>query len=89
MMKTRKVEVEMVDGEGLTGLLGNKVLLLCMNYFYTGILEGVNETCVLLKDPSIVYETGPWTSDTYKDAQKLPNDLYVQKSAIESFCLSK
>ena len=52
--------VEQVDGEGLEGLLGEEVLLLCANYFYTGKLTGVNKTCVLLTDPSIVYETGDW-----------------------------
>ena len=79
-----------VEGEGLTSLLGEQVLLLCANYFYTGRLDGVNETCVLLTDPSIVYETGQWTAKGYADAQKLHTDkLYVQVTAIEAFGLSK
>jgi len=76
--------------EGLESLLGEKVLLLCANYFYVGVLEGVNESCILLKDPAIVYETGPWTDKQYKDVQKLHVDkFYVQRSAIESFGISK
>ena len=75
--------------DGLISLLGEKVTLMCVNYFYTGILEGVNETCVKLKDPSIVYETGAWNEPRWKDIQALPNDIYVQISAIESFGILK
>ena len=89
MMKTKKVEVEIVENEGLGSLMGEKVLILCANYFYTGVLDGVNDTCILLSDPSLVYETGPWSDSGYKDAQKLPNDLYIQVTSIEAFGLSK
>ena len=80
------VQVSEVEGEGLVALLGKKVTLLCMNYFYTGILEGVNTTCVQLKDPSIVYETGSWNTPEYKDVQSLNvESIYVQTAAIEAF----
>lgn len=79
------VEVQEVEGEGLTALLGEQVLLFCLNYIYTGKLVGVNATCVLLENPSIVYETGAFTEKKFKDAQALPHELYVQTSAIESF----
>ena len=46
-----------VAGEGLESLLGELVTLFCVNYFYTGTLTGVNETCVLIADPKIIYET--------------------------------
>ena len=81
--------VQEVEGEGLVALLGARVTLLCLNYIYTGVLSGVNTTCVLLTDPSIVYETGPFTEAKWKDAQKLPGDIYVMQSAIESFGLVK
>lgn len=80
------VTVSDVEGEGLMALLGRRITLFCMNYIYTGDLVGVNDTCVLLDNPSIVYETGPLDNKTWKDAQKLPNSLYVQTSAIEAFC---
>jgi hypothetical protein len=79
------VTVTEVEGEGLPKLLGERVTLFCLNYIYTGKLEGVNNTCVLLSDPSIVYETGAFSDKAWKDAQKLPNDIYVQMGAIESF----
>ena len=83
------VQVQEVEGDGLTALLGQRVTLFCMNYIYTGNLTGVNSTCVLLEDAAIVYETGAFTDKAWKDAQKLPNALYVQISAIESFSVLK
>ena len=80
-----KMIVTEVQGEDLESFLGKKILLMCGNYFYTGILSGINASCVLLKDASIVYETGEWRGKSYKDAQKLPSDWYVQISMIESF----
>ncbi len=80
-----KVLVTEKDGEGLIGLLGQKVTLFCMNYFYHGILEGVNDDCVKLKDAYIVYETGSFDETGFKDAQKLAPAWYVAKSTIESY----
>ena len=77
--------VNEVQGEGLDKLLGERVTLFCMNYIYTGTLTGVNDTCVLLTDASIVYETGGFNEKDWRDAQKLPHDWYVEISAIESF----
>ena len=82
------VQVQDVEGEGLVALLGQNVLLFCLNYFYAGKLIGVNETCVLLEDACIVYETGELCGTTFKDAQKLPASTYVQISHIEAFCVS-
>ncbi len=83
------VSVQEVEGEGLTALLGERVTLFCLNYIYTGKLAGVNTSCVLLEDASIVYETGALDNKNWADAQKLPNDLYVQTNAIESFTVLK
>ena len=81
--------VEEVNGEGLDKLIGERVTLFCVNYIYTGKLTGVNETCVLLSDAAIVYETGELTSENWNDAQSLPHDWYVQLSAVESFGVLK
>jgi hypothetical protein len=78
------VQVTEVDGEGLVALLGKHILVFCMNYINTGELEGVNTTCILLKDASIVYETGPFTDKKFGDAQEIGN-LYIQTNSIESF----
>lgn len=83
------VEIQEVDGEGLLSLMGQRVILFCVNYHYAGKLVGVNDTCVLLEDAGIVYETGPFTDSKWKDYQKVSDKLYVQLSAIESFCAGK
>lgn len=79
-----------VENEGFEKLLGETVTLFCLNYFYNGKLVGVNDTCVLLQDPKIIYETGSFTDSKWKDVQSLNIDeLYVQKQAVESFAVTK
>jgi len=80
--------IEVTD-EGLEGLFGKNVTLFCINYFYTGKLVGVNDLCVKLESPSIVYDTGKWSDSNWADAQKLPNDIYVMVSAVEAFGIVK
>lgn len=79
------VKVEEVSGEGLLALMDENVTLFCLNYIYTGKLVGVNDTYVKLEKAAIVYETGAFSDPCFKDKQNLPNDWYVQISAIESF----
>lgn len=83
------VNVTEVSGEGLVALMGERITLFALNYIYTGKLVGVNESCVLLEDTYVVYETGSFSDKTWKDAQKLPGNWYVQISAIESFGILK
>ena len=80
-----KVMVKEVETEGLEALLGQTVTLFCGVYIYTGKLVGVNDTCVKLTKASVVYETGSFSDKSWKDAQALPHDWYVQRVAIESF----
>lgn len=79
------VTVTEVEGEGLLSLLGKKVVVYCLNYIYAGTLEGVNQSCILLKDGGIVYDTGAHDAKSFADFQKVKEPLYVQTGAIESF----
>ena len=88
-MKTLPKTVIEVENEGLIALLGKTITLFCANYIYTGKLEGVNDTCIKLSSPKIVYETGSFMDKSWKDAQELPGDWYVQINLIESFGLLK
>ena len=83
------VTVAEVEGEGLTALLGQRVMIFALNYIYEGLLSGVNTDDVLLEDAGIVYETGPLNEKQWKDRQALPHPLYVRTSAIESYSLAK
>jgi hypothetical protein len=86
MMKVVTKEVQNVECEGLASLLGEPVLFICMNYHYHGTLTGVNDTCVLIENPKLVYETGSWDDSEWSDAQSLPcKEHYIQTSAIESY----
>jgi len=84
-----KVLVEEKENEGLESLMGQRVTLLCANYFYTGKLVGVNTDCVKLVDGGIIYETGPWDSINWKDYQAIEGDIYVRIPFIESFGVRK
>jgi hypothetical protein len=82
--------VELEEVSGLEALLGENILLLCANYFYTGKLVGINKTCVELENPGIVYETGAWTAKEYGDIQRLHvKRWFVQLDSIESFGIGK
>ena len=81
--------IEQVEGEGFEALLGETITVFCLNYIYTGKLTGVNDSCILLESPKIVYETGPFNEPSWKDAQSLPNCLYIQTGCIESFGVVK
>jgi len=84
------VNVTEVETEGLMKLMGEKVTFFCLNYIYTGELIGVNDTCVLLKNPAIVYETGKFSDSEYKDEQSLcVEEFYVHMNCIESFGVLK
>ena len=74
-----------VNGEGFEALLGEIVTCFCAVYIYTGKLVGVNATCIKLENPSIVYETGAFTDKRWKDAQALPDTIYIQVGMVEAF----
>jgi hypothetical protein len=78
-----------VSAEGFLALLGKNITVFCANYIYTGRLDGVNESCIKLSSPKIVYDTGALTTKEWKDAQDLPSDWYVQIGMIESFGILK
>lgn len=85
----KSIQVAEVEDEGFLALMDEVITIFSLNYIYTGKLIGVNDTCVLLEEPSIVYETGDFSNKEWGDAQKLPNQLYVQMNCIESFGVVK
>ena len=79
------VTVAEVEGEGLLSLLGENVVIFCVNYIYAGKLTGVNDKDIELTDAKIVYETGELCAKGWKDAQPMPDILYIRTMAIESY----
>ena len=86
---TQTVQLVEVPNEGLVSLMGQIITVFCARYIYTGLLAGVNDSCILLENPKIVYETGSFSSKDWKDAQDLPHSFYINTAAIESFGLMK
>lgn len=82
-------EISEEENEGFVKLMGERVTLMCANYFYTGKLIGVNDTCLKLVDGGIVYETGSWDSEDWTDYQAIPGDIYIRVSFIESYGVRK
>lgn len=75
---------------GLVKLIGQKVLLLCANYFYAGTLRAVDAETAELEGAQIVYETGAWDAAQYATAEKLPGHLWsVRVESIESYGIGK
>lgn len=92
VLKEKQVISEQIieeENEGLIALLGQTVTFFCAVYIYTGKLVGVNKTCIKLENPKIVYETGTLDTKTWKDAQSLPNEFYLQLAMIEGFGIVK
>lgn len=85
----RVVQAQEIEGEGLESLLGEQVILFCNNYFWAGKLVGVNDIFVLLEDAGIVYETGPFSDQRWRDLQKTGQPVYVMVSHIEAFMRGK
>ncbi len=74
---------------GMEALLGERITIFGMNYFYTGVLTGVNSTHIELQDAAVVYETGSYDTAEWKDAQPLPHKWHIQLTAIESWGILK
>lgn len=74
---------------GLKSLLGQVVTFWCIDFIWTGKLTAVNTDDVELEDPSLVFDTGPFNSKTWKDAQKLPNKIYIRLSSVSVYCVLK
>jgi len=87
-MRTKKVVEQ--EKQGLEALKGKTITLFCTRYIYTGVLISVDETCCLLQQPKIVYDTGSWDKKEWLDAQSLPKkEWHVMLQSIESFGVAK
>lgn len=66
-------------------LIGHKVIVFAANYIYYGTLQSIERDVIWLGEPAILYETGPFTDEKWKDMQKLPVlEQMIERSAIES-----
>jgi hypothetical protein len=71
--------------ESLDELVGKVYLFQCARYIYHGKVKKVTSDYIELTDASVVFETGSYDSKEAEDAQKLPNNIYVMRNALEAF----
>jgi hypothetical protein len=81
--------IETSDNEGLMSLMGQTVTFFCGVYIYTGVLVGVNTVEIKLEKAKVVYETGPFNTKDWKEAQALPNAVYIRLVFVESYMVLK
>ena len=80
------VETKEVAEEGFMALLGKNIEGFCGIYIYAGKLVGVNDKCIKLSNPHLVYETGAFLVKKFKDAQHMGREFhYLSMGFIESF----
>lgn len=75
--------------EGLVNLIGQPVILFCMNYFYAGKLVEVTEECAKLERGGIVYETGKYKDRNWQRFEEIGGDVYVRLASVEAFAKGK
>ena len=69
-----------------TDLIGKNVTIFCCRYIYHGKLIEEQESYIKLEKPSIVYETGSFEDEQFKDIQSLKIKYwFINKESIESF----
>ena len=77
--------IETGEESGFEAMLGKSVYFICEIYIYAGTLSGVNDDHLEVTNPKIVYETGEWGADDWKDAQSIASPHRVMKDSIESW----
>ena len=70
-------------------LVGKTYAFQCARYIYHGKVKTVNATYIELTKAGIVYETGELKASSAEDRQELPNNVFIQRIAIESFYAPK
>ena len=74
------------DGNAWDALLGEEIVVWCLNYIYSGKLVAANDTHIQLANAVVVYETGELTAKSFKNAQPLKAKHWnIMLSAVESF----
>ena len=81
----KRIVVESDEASGFDAVLGEKVVLFCGIYIYTGVLSGVNDDHLELTEPKLVYDTGELARGDWADAQELLSPWRVMKEHVESW----
>lgn len=75
-----------VSTDSFLNYLNMPLLVHGTNYIYAGVLTGVNGQLIELQEAGVVFDTGEYTGKMqFKDFQKVPSNVYLNKCALESW----
>jgi hypothetical protein len=78
--------IDVNEASILDKYLGKIITVFCCRYIYAGKLIKIDSKDIVLADPKIVYETGAFSSNDWKDAQSLDtNEWAISLQSIESY----
>ena len=84
-MSTKRI-IEESETVGVDDLLGETIIVMCMNYTYSGILVSASDDAFLLRNPEIVFKTGPFKEPGWERSEPTCcSEQYIARSAIESY----
>ena len=72
--------------EQLESYVGQPVAVLCMRYWYRGILSVVGEDFIVLDDSKAVETTGRASNETVEVEDPIPGQLLLKTMAVEIVC---
>ena len=70
----------------LEQFLNKPIAILCMRYWYRGILSEVGEDYALLSQCRAVEQTGPASAATPEHEDPIPSDVAIKLMAVEIVC---
>ena len=81
-----KITLKKIDNYGYSSLIGENITVFCCRYIYHGKLIEEGKSFIKIQSPSIVYETGCFTENNFKDIQSMNTKTFsINKDSVESF----
>jgi len=81
--KIKALLPEVKEIEDMADLVGQRLSFWCARYIYHGTVKKVTSDFVILEDAQVVFDTGSYDSKEPATAEKLPNNAYIMRGAIE------
>lgn len=72
--------------EKLKQYLDNPVAVMCIRYWFRGILKEVGEDYIVISNPYAVITTGKSSGKQPETEDAIPSDLFISMATIEIVC---
>ena len=76
----------MIQKKDIEHLIGQPVAILCMRYWYRGVLKVISDGCITLSDAKAVEQTGGASEATPSTEDAIPSDIIINSDVIELVC---